>query len=65
MAITNQPQGQVEQVYSASLLVENSVSGIEIKADHEGQSSAVSVPNPEKWSHEAIVARSLQQLCQN
>ncbi|MBE8991172.1 hypothetical protein [Nostoc sp. LEGE 12450] len=39
------------------LLVENSVSGGEIKADHEGSFSAASVPNPEKWSHEAIVAR--------
>ncbi|WP_199345110.1 hypothetical protein [Nostoc foliaceum] len=39
-------------------MTENSVSGIEIKAVHEGESSAVSAPNPEKWSHEAIVARS-------
>jgi hypothetical protein len=29
-----------------------------MKAANEGESSAVSVPNPEKWSHEAIVARS-------
>ncbi|MEH1910618.1 hypothetical protein [Nostoc sp.] len=55
-AIANQNQGQVEQSNSASLLVENSVSGVEVKADHEGESSAASVPNPEKWSHEAIVA---------
>ncbi|WP_392476091.1 hypothetical protein [Nostoc sp. C110] len=41
---------------SAELMTENSVSGVEIKANHEGESSAVS--NPEKWSHEAIVARS-------
>ncbi|WP_226889849.1 hypothetical protein [Nostoc sp. MG11] len=41
---------------SASLLVENSVSGVEIKADHEGEGSAALVT--EKWSHEAIVARS-------
>jgi hypothetical protein len=40
------------------LLVENSASGAKVKADHEGESSAVSVPNSEKWSHEAIVARS-------
>jgi hypothetical protein len=40
------------------LLVENSVSGIEIKANHEGTFSAAFVPNSEKWSHEAIVARS-------
>ncbi|WP_242055881.1 hypothetical protein [Nostoc flagelliforme] len=52
----NQTQGQVEQSYSASLWDENSVSGERVKADHEGESSAAPVPNPEKWSHEAIVA---------
>ncbi|MEH2002612.1 MAG: hypothetical protein V7L00_28410 [Nostoc sp.] len=59
-AIANQTQeqGQVEQANPPSLLVENSVLGVEIKADHEGQSSAAPVPNPEKWSHEAIVARA-------
>ncbi|WP_229500652.1 hypothetical protein [Nostoc mirabile] len=57
-AIANQTQGQVEQGYSATLLVENSVSGVEIKAVHEGTCSAAPVPQPEKWSHEAIVARS-------
>jgi hypothetical protein len=57
-AIANQTQGQVEQGFSATLLVENSVSGVEVKAAHEGQSSTAPVPNPEKWSHEAIVARS-------
>nr|WP_242055833.1 hypothetical protein [Nostoc flagelliforme] len=46
------------QSQSASLLVENSVSGEGVKANHEGESSAAPVPNPEKWSHEAIVARS-------
>jgi hypothetical protein len=40
------------------LLVENSVSGVEVKGTHEGENSAAPVPNPEKWSHEAIVARS-------
>ncbi|WP_375501544.1 hypothetical protein [uncultured Nostoc sp.] len=55
-AITNQTQGQVEQVYSATFLVENSVSGVETKAVDEGEGSAASVT--EKWSHEAIVARS-------
>lgn len=54
----NQTQGQVEQGYSALLLVENSVSGEGVKAVDEGESSAAPVPNPEKWSHEAIVARS-------
>ncbi|WP_228039058.1 hypothetical protein [Nostoc sp. LEGE 12450] len=58
VAITNQIQGQVQHGNSASLLVENSVSGGEMKADHEGQSSAPPMPQPEKWSHEAIVARS-------
>ncbi|MCC5633624.1 hypothetical protein LC613_40010 [Nostoc sphaeroides CHAB 2801] len=43
---------------SAELMIENSVSGVEVKADHEGTCSAISVPNPEKWSHEAIVTRS-------
>ncbi len=54
----NQTQGQVEQGNSATLLVKNSVSGVEVKADHEGAFSTASVPNPEKWSHEAVVARS-------
>ncbi|WP_373526370.1 hypothetical protein [Nostoc sp.] len=57
-AIANQTPEQVERGYSALLMVENSVSGGEVKANHEGESSAASVPNPEKWSHEAIVARS-------
>ncbi|AUB44987.1 Methyl-accepting chemotaxis protein (plasmid) [Nostoc flagelliforme CCNUN1] len=56
VAIANQTQEQVEQNNSASLLVENSVSGVEVKAVDEG--SAASVLNSEKWSHEAIVARS-------
>ncbi|NEU78555.1 hypothetical protein [Nostoc sp. UIC 10630] len=38
------------------MLVENSVSGVEVKAAHEGQSPAA--PVTEKWSHEAIVARA-------
>jgi len=38
---------------------ENSVSGGEVKAISKGiGSAAVPVPNAEKWSHEAIVARS-------
>ena len=57
-AIANQTQGQVEAGNPASLLVENSVSGVEVKALNEGKSSAAPVQNPEKWSHEAIVARS-------
>ncbi|MCF2152066.1 hypothetical protein IQ276_037850 [Desmonostoc muscorum LEGE 12446] len=43
---------------STELMTENSVSGVEVKADHEGESSSAPVPNPEKWSHEAIVARA-------
>ncbi|MHC5915305.1 MAG: hypothetical protein ACYTXE_30910, partial [Nostoc sp.] len=58
VAIANQTPELVEQDHSATLLVENSVSGVEIKADHEGESSTVPVANPEKGSHEAIVARS-------
>ncbi|MBD2534016.1 hypothetical protein H6G97_32510 [Nostoc flagelliforme FACHB-838] len=58
LAIANQIQGQVEQGYSASLLEKNQVSGVEVKADQEGESSAVSVPQSEKWSHETIVIRS-------
>lgn len=57
-AIANQTQGQVEQGNPTSLSVENSVSGGEVKAVNEGESSAAFVPNPEKWSHEAIVARA-------
>ncbi|WP_242059520.1 MULTISPECIES: hypothetical protein [Nostoc] len=57
-AIANQTQEQVEQGNSTSLLVENSVLGVEIKAVDEGESSAASVTSAEKWSHEAIVARS-------
>jgi hypothetical protein len=43
---------------SALLSGENQVSGVEIKTVHEGESSAASVPNLEKWSDEAIKARS-------
>ncbi len=43
---------------SAELMTENSVSSVEIKAVDEGESSAACVPNPEKWSHEAIVVRA-------
>ncbi|MBE8992401.1 hypothetical protein [Nostoc sp. LEGE 12450] len=54
--IANQTQGQVEQDHSAMLLVENSVSGGKVKTVYEGEASAA--PVTEKWSHEAIVARS-------
>ncbi|MFW9262018.1 hypothetical protein [Nostoc sp. CALU 546] len=54
--IADQTQGQVKQGNPTSLLVENSVSGVGVKADHEGESSAA--PVTEKWSYEAIVARA-------
>ncbi|MCC5633621.1 hypothetical protein LC613_39995 [Nostoc sphaeroides CHAB 2801] len=57
--IANQTQGQVEQGNPTSLLVENLVSGVEVKPVHEGICSAAPVPSAEKWSHEAIVARSV------
>ncbi|MBE9002778.1 hypothetical protein IQ274_32495 [Nostoc sp. LEGE 12447] len=34
--------------FSADLMTENSVSGVEIKAAHEGESSAALVPSAEK-----------------
>ncbi|WP_414516549.1 hypothetical protein [Nostoc sp. PCC 9305] len=40
------------------MLVENSVSGVEIKAVYEGEGSAALAPNSEKWSSELIAARS-------
>ncbi|OYE04607.1 hypothetical protein CDG79_12525 [Nostoc sp. 'Peltigera membranacea cyanobiont' 232] len=57
-AIANQTQRQVEEGYSASLTAENSVSSVEIKSVDQGESSAAPVSSAEKWSHEAIVARS-------
>ncbi|MEH2355961.1 hypothetical protein [Nostoc sp.] len=57
-AITDQTPELVEQDHSATLLVENSVSGVEVKAIDEGESSATPASSAEKWSSEAIVARS-------
>ena len=57
-AIANQIQGQVKADNPTSLLVKNSVSDGEVKTVDEGESSAAPIVNPEKWSHEAIVARS-------
>ncbi|WP_242054420.1 hypothetical protein [Nostoc sp. FACHB-888] len=37
---------------------ENQVSGVEVKAVDKDESSATPAPSSEKWSHEAIVARS-------
>ncbi|MCC5610913.1 hypothetical protein LC612_30235 [Nostoc sp. CHAB 5834] len=58
VAIANQTPGQVEQGQSAFLLGQNQVSGVGVKTVDEGESSAPPVPQTEKWSHEAIVARS-------
>ncbi|WP_341531864.1 hypothetical protein WKK05_38320 (plasmid) [Nostoc sp. UHCC 0302] len=55
---TNQTQGQVEQGNSVLLSGENQAFGVEVKDCYEGTGSAARVVNPEKWSHEAIVARS-------
>ncbi|MEH1819159.1 MAG: hypothetical protein V7L31_08790 [Nostoc sp.] len=55
-AIANQTQEEAEASNPASLLVENSVSGVEVETVYEGEASAA--PVTEKWSHEAIVARS-------
>ncbi|MDM9581415.1 hypothetical protein [Nostoc sp. GT001] len=38
--------------------VENQVSGVEVKSSTQGTRSAAPVPNPERWSHQAIVARA-------
>ncbi len=51
-----------EQGNSVSLPGENQVSGVEVKADHKGESLTVSATNSEKWSHEAIVGRSNARL---
>ncbi|WP_242056006.1 hypothetical protein [Nostoc flagelliforme] len=56
-AIAHQTQGQVEAGNRASLMAENSVSGVELAVD-EGEGSAAPVTSVEKWSHKAIVARS-------
>ena len=58
LAIANQTQGQLEQGNSAFLSGENQVFGVEVKADQESKSSAPPVSQTEKWSSEAIVARS-------
>ncbi|MBN3944531.1 hypothetical protein [Nostoc sp. NMS9] len=40
---------------------ENQVSGVEVKGSDQGDCSAAPVPNPEKWSHKVIAARSRMQ----
>ncbi|MBD2247611.1 hypothetical protein [Nostoc sp. FACHB-888] len=57
-AIAHETQAQVEAGNPTSLLVENLVLGVEVKAVDEDESSVPPVLIPEKWSHEAIVARS-------
>ncbi|WP_375496409.1 hypothetical protein [uncultured Nostoc sp.] len=54
--IANPTPELVKRSNPTSLLVENSVSGVGVKAVDEGENSAT--PVTEKWSHEAIVARS-------
>ncbi len=55
-AIAYQTPELVEQGNPTSLLIENSVSSVEVKPVDEGEASAALVT--EKWSHEAIIARS-------
>ncbi|MCC5640400.1 hypothetical protein LC593_32125 [Nostoc sp. CHAB 5844] len=57
-AIAPQTQEQVEQSQPASLIIENQAPGKESKTPHEAIGSTSSVPQPEKWSSEAIAARS-------
>jgi hypothetical protein len=54
----SQPQSQAQPSQSASLTVENQAPSKESKTPHEAIGSAASVPQPEKWSSEAIAARS-------
>lgn len=54
----DQPPSQAQPSSSASLMALYSSSAQEPKNHHEGESSALADSNPEKWSHEAIVARS-------
>ncbi|WP_341528441.1 hypothetical protein WKK05_03580 [Nostoc sp. UHCC 0302] len=49
---------QVESNQPEEVMSKNSVLGGEVKAGNEGKISAAPVPNADKWSHEAIVARS-------
>ncbi|WP_225912921.1 hypothetical protein [Nostoc flagelliforme] len=63
VAIANQTQGQVEQSNSASLLAENSVLGVEIKAVREGTCSAASPAQIEKSSTSAIADQKIEPSC--
>lgn len=56
--ITPQTQEQAKQSQPTSLMAESSVSGEALQADREGQSSAAPITQNEKWSSEAITARS-------
>ncbi|MHC5748111.1 MAG: hypothetical protein ACYTXT_40935 [Nostoc sp.] len=60
LAIANQTQGQVEQSNSTSLLAENSVLGVEIKAVHEGTGSAALPAQIEKSSTSAIADQKIE-----
>ncbi|WP_341532120.1 hypothetical protein WKK05_39835 (plasmid) [Nostoc sp. UHCC 0302] len=59
VAENEKPPNQVKLNQPLRVMSENSVLAGEVKAVSEGKgSAAVPVPNAEKWSHEAIVARS-------
>lgn len=57
-AIANKTPGIVLQGKSAPFLAQNQALGEEPKTDHKDSCSVAPVPNAEKWSHEAIVARA-------
>ncbi len=59
-SVANQTQGQVEQSNSTSLLAENSVLGVEIKAVHEGTGSAALPVQIEKSSTSAIADQKIE-----
>ncbi|MFN6567938.1 hypothetical protein [Dendronalium sp. ChiSLP03b] len=54
----SQSQNQAQPSLSASLMADDSSSRQEPKDHREDQSSALSVPQPDKWSSEAIALRS-------
>jgi hypothetical protein len=62
-AIANQTQGQVEQGNPTSLLLENSVSGVEVKPVHEGICSAASPAQIEKYSTSVIADQKIEPSC--
>ncbi|MHC5746723.1 MAG: hypothetical protein ACYTXT_33495 [Nostoc sp.] len=63
LAIANQTQGQVEQGNPTSLLLENSVSGVEVKPVHEGICSAASPAQIEKYSTSVSADQKIEPSC--